>query len=92
MGQGPTFECFQFGLTARSPLLQNYLVTHGLEEKGKGEAWKTVGPVIGRTQISKLPYPSFSVHSLPNIIKGAVIIDTQNKTHDPEITPYIISV
>ena len=60
VGVGPTFECVQFGLTARSPLLQNYLVIHGLEEAGTGEVLRRVGPVIGRTQISKLPYPSFT--------------------------------
>ena len=61
VGQGPTFERVQFGLMGRSPLLQNYLVTHGLEERRKGgEVGRRVGPVIGRTQISKLPYPPFS--------------------------------
>ena len=57
VGEGPRFECVQFGLTARSPLLQNYLFTHGLEERGEGG---TVGPVVGRTQISKPPYPTSS--------------------------------
>lgn len=52
IGKGPTFECVWFGLTARSPLLQHYMVTHGLMEEQKE---RVLGPVMGRTQISKLP-------------------------------------
>ena len=67
MGQGPKFKCVQFGLMARSPLLQSYLVSHGLveEEWGKGEVCKRVRPVMGRTQISGLPYPPFISLSMP---------------------------
>ena len=58
VGEGPTFECVWFSLAGRSPLLQHYLVTHGLAEaKEEGIMEATLGPVIGRTQISHLPYP-----------------------------------
>ena len=57
IGEGPTFECVWFSLAARSPLLQHYLVTHGLAEAKEEGVEGTVGPVVGRTQISQLPYP-----------------------------------
>lgn len=53
VGKGPVFECVSFSLAGKSPLLQHYLVTHGLAEAREG----TPGPVMGRTQISQLPYP-----------------------------------
>ena len=65
MGEGPTFECVWFGLAARSPLLQNYLLTRGLVEEQEGGVGGVLGPVVGRTQISKLPYPL-----LHNIVWG----------------------
>lgn len=60
VGKGPVFECVSFSLAARSPLLQHYLVTHGLAEAREGMP----GPVVGRTQISQLPYPLH--HSIQN--------------------------
>ena len=61
VGPGPTFECVRFSLMGRSPLLQHYLVIHGLVEEGDGEEMSRA--VVGRTQIKKLPYPP-TIHNI----------------------------
>ena len=57
VGPGPTYECVQFSILGRSPLLQHYLLSHHLMEE---EAHSR--PTISRIQVKELPpYPQLPV-------------------------------
>lgn len=57
IGPGPVFECVRFGINCRSPLLEHYLVSHGLIAHATSHGR---GPYVTRTQIKELPYLSLS--------------------------------
>ena len=59
IGPGPIFECVRFSTLGRSPLLQHYMVRHGLIEVNAPP-----GPTISRRQVKEVPRPSVGYKDL----------------------------
>lgn len=81
IGPGPTFECVQFGITGRSPLLQHHFLTHGLSDASQSK-----GPIMSRTQIKKLAPPSMTYNELLQTVTD--LSQQRYQVYEREITAY----